>query len=55
VCGGPSIVQSPYDEAKNAIRVAVRLAEGQKVEKTNIIETPKVTKDNIAQVSRPTF
>lgn len=43
-----SITQSPYDEAKHAIRVAVRLAEGQPVEKMNLIATPKVTRDNIA-------
>lgn len=50
-----SVVQSPYLEARETVRAAVRLALGQKVEKVNFIDTPALLQSNIDEMPRPVF
>jgi ribose transport system substrate-binding protein len=50
-----SVLQSPEEDARAAIRSAVLIAEGEKLPKTVYFDTPAVTKDNIDKFSRPTF
>lgn len=50
-----SVVQSPVEDAQNALKVAVEVAEGQPVPKEDFINTPPVTAANINQFSRPVF
>lgn len=50
-----SVVQSPVEDAKNALRTAVKVAEGQSVPKTSYIKTPPITQKNIDQYPRPVF
>ncbi|HKJ95021.1 MAG TPA: sugar ABC transporter substrate-binding protein [Gammaproteobacteria bacterium] len=50
-----SVVQSPVTDAKNAIQVAIKVAEGQDVPKLSYIDTPPITQDNIDKFKRPVF
>jgi ribose transport system substrate-binding protein len=50
-----SVVQSPVEDARNALKVAVEVAEGQSVPKLDFIQTPQITGTNINQFSRPVF
>ena len=50
-----SAVQSPLTDAKNAIEIAVQVAEGQKVPKTAYFDTPAITQANLNQFPPPTF
>ena len=50
-----SVVQSPVEDAQNALKVAVQVAEGQPVPKEDFIKTPPVTSANINHFSRPVF
>ena len=50
-----SVVQSPVTDAENALRTAIRVAEGEEVSKTEFIDTPPITQENAASFSRPVF
>lgn len=50
-----SVVQSPVVDARNALRVAVRVAEGQPVKKLEYIDTPPITQANVDEFERPVF
>jgi ribose transport system substrate-binding protein len=50
-----SVVQSPIIDAQNALQVAVRIAEGEKVPKVNNIETQPITQANLTQFQPPSF
>lgn len=50
-----SVVQSPVTDAQNALRTAIRVAEGEEVSKTEFIDTPPITKENADTFSRPVF
>ena len=50
-----SIYQSPVDDAKNALKTAIDLIEGKKVPKMNYFVTPKITKANMDQYTKPVF
>lgn len=50
-----SVVQSPVEDAHNAIRTALMVAEGQDVPANNYMETPPITQENMDQFSKPVF
>lgn len=50
-----SVYQSPAEDAKKAVEVAVKLAKGEEVPFWNYFETPVVTKANMDQFERPNF
>jgi ribose transport system substrate-binding protein len=50
-----SIEQSPIMDAQNALRVAIKVAKGEKVPFYNYIETPQVTQKNVDQIRKPAF
>ncbi|WP_353222118.1 sugar ABC transporter substrate-binding protein [Salinisphaera hydrothermalis] len=54
-CYYGSVVQSPVEDARNALKMAVKVAEGQSVPKTSYIDTPSITKNNIDKHQRPVF
>jgi ribose transport system substrate-binding protein len=50
-----SVFQSPAEDAKSALRLAIQVAEGQDVPNVVHIDTPAVSKANVDQIERPTF
>jgi ribose transport system substrate-binding protein len=50
-----SVVQSPVEDARNALKTAVEVAEGQAVPRLNFIQTPPITATNLSQFTRPVF
>jgi len=50
-----SVLQSPVVDAQSAIRAAILVAEGQKVDKNLYFKSPSITQKNIDQFERPTF
>ncbi len=50
-----SVVQSPVEDARAALKTAVLLAEKRPVPRKNFLTTPVVTRDNIGSVERPIF
>ena len=50
-----SVVQSPEDDAKTALRTAVMAAEGMSVPKKVFLPMPIVTSATIGTVARPSF
>lgn len=50
-----SVYQSPAEDARKAVEVAVKLANGEEVPFWNFFETPVVTKANMDQFERPNF
>lgn len=50
-----SIYQSPVDDARNAIKTAVDVAQGKEVPQYNYFDTPKITKENMDEFARPVF
>jgi len=50
-----SIYQSPVDDAKNALKTAIAVVKGEKVPALNYFETPKITKANIKDFTKPVF
>lgn len=50
-----SVYQSPVEDAQNALRVAADILNGVKVEKLSYFDTPKITKANQSEFSRPVF
>lgn len=54
-CYYGSVVQSPVEDAQNALKLAVEVAEGQSVPETSYIDTPPITKKNIDKYQRPVF
>lgn len=45
--------QSPIVDAKLAIDTAIKLAKGEKIEKYNYFDTPKITQENIHEYEKP--
>jgi ribose transport system substrate-binding protein len=50
-----SVFQSPAEDARSALRLAIQVAEGQQVPSVVHIDTPAVTKANIDAIEKPTF
>lgn len=50
-----SIYQSPVDDAKNALDTAIAVVKGEDVPFLNYFDTPKITKENMDQFSKPVF
>ena len=50
-----SVVQSPVEDAQNAIKTALMVAEGQKVPQNNYMATPPITQATMSQFSKPVF
>lgn len=50
-----SVVQSPVSDAIAALAITMKILNGDKVEKDNYFDTPKVTLANIDEFERPVF
>jgi ribose transport system substrate-binding protein len=50
-----SVYQSPAEDARNALRTAIAVAQGEEVEKLSYFDTPKITQDNMDQFEKPVF
>lgn len=50
-----SIYQSPVDDAKNALQTALDVVAGKEVPFLNYFVTPKITKENMADFTKPVF
>ena len=50
-----SIYQSPADDAVNALKTAVAVVNGETVPKLNYFDTPKITKKNMSNFTKPVF
>ncbi|UEM07683.1 sugar ABC transporter substrate-binding protein (plasmid) [Skermanella rosea] len=50
-----SVYQSPVEDARNALNTAVAVVKGEEVPKFNYFDTPKITKDSVAQFDKPVF
>lgn len=50
-----SILQSPKEDARTAVRAAVLLGLGEEVPELMYMETPAVTKENVDEYERPVF
>ena len=50
-----SVWQSPSEDAKNAVQLATKIAEGQAVPREVILDGPAVDRDNMAKFQRPAF
>ena len=50
-----SIYQSPVDDAEAALATAIAVKEGKEVPKLNYFDTPKITKANMAEFTKPVF
>ena len=50
-----SIYQSPVDDAEAALKTAIAVVNGEDVPKLNYFDTPKITKANMADYTKPVF
>ncbi|WP_205422298.1 sugar ABC transporter substrate-binding protein [Marinobacter sp. Arc7-DN-1] len=50
-----SVYQSPAEDARNALKTAIAVAQGQKVEKLSYFDTPKITPENMDEFEKPVF
>jgi len=50
-----SVYQSPVEDAKNALRTAKAVVQGEDVPFLNYFETPKITQDNMSEFDKPVF
>ncbi|HET8801553.1 MAG TPA: sugar ABC transporter substrate-binding protein [Marinobacter sp.] len=50
-----SVYQSPVEDARNALRTAVAVAQGKEVEKLSYFDTPKITQENMDEFEKPVF
>lgn len=50
-----SVYQSPVEDARNALKIAVAVAQGKDVEKMSYFETPKITPENMDEFEKPVF
>ena len=50
-----SVYQSPVEDARNALNTAIAVVKGEEVPKFNYFDTPKITKDTVAQFDKPVF
>ena len=50
-----SVYQSPVEDARNALNTAIAVVKGEEVPKFNYFDTPKITKDTVAQFEKPVF
>lgn len=50
-----SVYQSPREDARNALKIAIAVAQGKEVEKMSYFETPKITPENMDEFDKPVF
>jgi ribose transport system substrate-binding protein len=50
-----SVYQSPAEDARNALRTAIAVANGEEVPKYNYFNTPKITQQNMGSFEKPVF
>jgi ribose transport system substrate-binding protein len=50
-----SVYQSPAEDARNALNIAIAVAQGKEVEKVSYFDTPKITQENMAEFEKPVF
>jgi ribose transport system substrate-binding protein len=50
-----SVYQSPVDDAKNALKTALDILQDKKVPFLNYFKTPKITRDNMKNFTKPVF
>lgn len=50
-----SVFQSPVDDANNAVKLAIQIAEGQEVPREQILDAPAIDRTNISKFLRPAF
>ena len=50
-----SIYQSPVDDAKNALKTAIAVANEEDVPFLNYFDTPKITQENMKNFDKPVF
>jgi ribose transport system substrate-binding protein len=50
-----SVLQSPEEDAKAALKAAILLAEGQTLPQEVYFDGVAVTKENVEQIKRPNF
>ena len=50
-----SVYQSPKEDARNALRTAIAVANGKEVPKMNYFDTPKITQENMDDFEKPVF
>ncbi|MDK8461928.1 sugar ABC transporter substrate-binding protein [Marinobacter sp. SS13-12] len=50
-----SVYQSPAEDARNALNIAIAVAQGKEVEKMSYFETPKITQENMDEFEKPVF
>lgn len=50
-----SVYQSPAEDARNALKIAIEVAKGSDVEKTSYFDTPKITQANMDEFEKPVF
>lgn len=50
-----SVYQSPAEDARNALRTAIAVANGEEVPKLNYFDTPKITQMNMSEFEKPVF
>ncbi|KMQ76246.1 sugar ABC transporter substrate-binding protein [Marinobacter subterrani] len=50
-----SVYQSPREDARNALKIAIAAAQGKDVEKMSYFETPKITPENMDEFEKPVF
>ncbi|TGN39143.1 sugar ABC transporter substrate-binding protein [Marinobacter confluentis] len=50
-----SVYQSPAEDARNALNIAIAVAKGEEVEKMSYFDTPKITRENMDEFEKPVF
>jgi ribose transport system substrate-binding protein len=50
-----SVYQSPAEDARNALNIAIAVAKGESVEKMSYFDTPKITRENMDEFEKPVF
>lgn len=50
-----SVYQSPAEDARNALNIAIAVAQGKEVDKMSYFDTPKITQENMDEFEKPVF
>ncbi|MDL0433580.1 sugar ABC transporter substrate-binding protein [Marinobacter sp. TBZ242] len=50
-----SVYQSPAEDARNALNIAIAVAQGKEVNKMSYFDTPKITQENMDEFEKPVF
>ncbi|PXX89587.1 sugar transporter [Marinobacter vulgaris] len=50
-----SVYQSPAEDARNALSIAIAVAQGKEVDKMSYFDTPKITQENMGEFEKPVF